>query len=476
MKKLFSFVLVLCLCLSGCTKTPNDSLPNIYTETEQSDTSSDNLLEEYLANPDILETPIREYGESTAFIQLEEDLGVRIAYPETELDDLNQAIESWITDTVSYFEYESADAIDMEDSAELTVDYDSYLTGNIVSVKFSGLYDKPYLAHPIDIIATFHADLSTGKLLSLDGILTSDGRTALQNMVINDASLEAEIVDKHLLDLWALTSDGLEIILERGDYLPMSAGTVTLSYSYDELKNILLLPVENESEVSETEELTETELTENAQNNLPVTTIDPDKPMVALTFDDGPSKHTTRLLDIFATYGGKGTFFVVGNLIDNRADAVKRMAEEGHEVAGHSWSHRQLTKLTPSELTDQIMTTRAKIYEVTGVDSTVIRPPYGAFNSDVKEVCANLGIVMVNWSVDTLDWKNKNADMVYNAIMKDVKDGAIILCHDLHSTTVDAMERVIPDLIEQGYQLVTVSELLSCGDEEVCAGNVYNKR
>ena len=474
MKKLFSLFLVLCVFLSGCTKTQNDSLSN--TQIEQSGTSSDNLLEEYLANPNILETPIREYGESTAFIQLDEDLGVRIAYPETELDALNQAIETWITDTVSYFEYESADAIDMEDSAELTVDYDSFLTGNIVSVKFSGLYDKPYLAHPIDIIATFHADLSTGKLLSLDNILTSGGREVLQNMVIKDAQLEVEVVNEYLLDLWTLNSNGLEIILERGDYLPMSAGTVTLSYSYDELKDILLLPVENESEVSETEELTETELTENTENNLTVTTIDPDKPMVALTFDDGPSKHTAHLLDIFATYGGKGTFFVVGNLIDNRVDTVKRMADEGHEVAGHSWSHRQLTKLTPSELTDQIMTTRAKIYEVTGVDSTVIRPPYGAFNSDVKEVCANLGIVMVNWSLDTLDWKNKNADKVYNAIMEDVKDGAIILCHDLHGTTVEAMERVIPDLIEQGYQLVTVSELLSCGDEEVCAGNVYNKR
>ena len=168
--------------------------------------------------------------------------------------------------------------------------------------------------------------------------------------------------------------------------------------------------------------------------------------------------------------------FVIGNLIDSRADTVKRMSDEGHEVAGHSWSHRQLTKLTSDELTDQLMTTRAKICEVTDVDSTVIRPPYGAFNSDVKEVCSNLGIVMVNWSVDTLDWKNKNSDMVYNTIMNDVKDGDIILCHDLHGTTVDAMERVIPDLIEKGYQLVTVSELLSYGDEEVCAGKVYNKQ
>lgn len=474
MKKIISFFLILVVCLSGCNKPPIDSIRN--TETEQDVSSSDALLQEYLSNPDILRTPVREYGESTAFIHLEDNLGIRIAYPETELTALNEVIENWIESTVSYFESESATASDTEDSAELTVDYDSYLTCNIVSVKFSGLYDKPYLAHPFDIIATFHADTTNGKLIYLDDILTSDGRKLLQNMVVKDAGIEDDVIDEHLLDLWTLNSDGLEIILERGDYLPMSDGTVKLRYSYDALKDILLLPVENESEVPETEELTETEWTEIIENNLSATTIDPDKPMVALTFDDGPSKHTTRLLDIFATHGGKGTFFVIGNLIDSRVDTVKRMADEGHEVAGHSWSHRQLTKLTPDGLTDQIMTTRAKIYEITGIDSTIIRPPYGAFNSNVKEICSNLGIVMVNWSVDTLDWKNKNADMVYNAIMKDVKDGAIILCHDLHGTTVDAMKRVIPDLIEQGYQLVTVSELLSYSDEEVSAGNVYNKQ
>lgn len=474
MQKIISLFLILVLCLSSCSKPPMDSIRN--TETEQDVSSSDALLEEYLSNPDILRTPVREYGESTAFIQLEEDLGVRIAYPETKLAALNEAIENWITDTVSYFESESTTTTDTKESAELTVDYDSYLTGNIVSVKFSGLFDKPYSAHPFDIIATFHADITTGKLIYLDDILASGGREVLQRMVIKNGGIEDEVIDEHLLDLWTLNSDGLEIILERGDYLPMSEGTVILHYSYDEVKDILLLPVENAATATETEELTETERMENTEQNLSATTIDPDKPMVALTFDDGPSKHTARLLDIFATHGGKGTFFVIGNLIDSRADTVKRMSDEGHEVAGHSWNHRQLTKLTSDELTDQLMTTRAKICEVTGVDSTVIRPPYGAFNSDVKKICSNLGIVMVNWSVDTLDWKNKNADMVYNAIMSDVKDGDIILCHDLHATTVDAMERVIPDLIEKGYQLVTVSELLSYGDEEVCAGEVYNKK
>ena len=198
--------------------------------------------------------------------------------------------------------------------------------------------------------------------------------------------------------------------------------------------------------------------------------------MIALTFDDGPSKHTQRLLDIFEQYGGKGTFFVVGNVIENRQESLNRMVADGHEIGGHSWDHRQLTKLSSEDMTDQIMNTRAMIYSLTGVDTTIIRPPYGSYNDETKRICAENGIVIINWSLDTLDWKTRDADKVYEAIMSQVKDGDIILCHDLHGSTVEAMERVIPDLIAQGYQLVTVSELLSYGDTEVSAGSVHTKR
>ncbi len=179
--------------------------------------------------------------------------------------------------------------------------------------------------------------------------------------------------------------------------------------------------------------------------------------------------------DIFSKYGGKGTFFVVGNQIDNRAETVKRTAAEGHEIGNHSWSHRQLTNLSKQEMTDQIMSTKAKVYEVTGVDMNLIRPTYGASNDSLKALANELGCSLVNWSVDTEDWRTKNADAVYNAIMKDAKEGAIILCHDLHGTTVDAMERVIPDLIAQGYDLVTVTELLTSDGDEMVPGQMYYK-
>lgn len=204
--------------------------------------------------------------------------------------------------------------------------------------------------------------------------------------------------------------------------------------------------------------------------------VDPSKPMLALTFDDGPSVHTERLLNIFMTYGGKGTFFVVGNKIAGREAILKRMADEGHEIGGHGWNHANLSQLGEQGIVDQIMMTRAKIYSATGYDCHIIRPPYGARSDMLGWTAAKLGVGLVLWSVDTLDWKTRNADAVYNAVTANARDGAIILCHDLHGTTVDAMERVIPALINAGYQLVTVSEMMSCSANPFQAGNVYNRK
>lgn len=477
-QKIMILFLMICFLLAGCTGQQNDMI-----------SPPEALLEEYLANLEVLDTPNHEYGEISGYIQFEDELMVRILYPESTLPVLNDTIISWVEDIVSEYQTEANANSNHGDCAELSADYDSYLVNdNLVSIKITGLFDKPFLAHPIDIIATFHANLETGELITLDDLLLPNGRQALQNMVVKDAGLEAEVIDKALLNLWTLTADGLEIILKRGDYLPMSAGTVTLMYPLEELEGILTLAgnhSENGSEKPEAESPQESDsdalppedtIPSDPEGATPLPTIDPTKPMIALTFDDGPSKYTDRLLDAFASNGGKGTFFVVGNIIDNHPDTLKRIVSEGHQIGGHSWDHRQLTKLSREDITGQIMNTRAKILEITGADTTMIRPPYGSYNDDVKQVCTNLGIFMVNWSIDTLDWKHKDANKICDAILNDVQNGDIILCHDLYATTVDAMELVIPALIEKGYQLVTVSELLEYGGNDITAGNVYKKQ
>ena len=302
-------------------------------------------------------------------------------------------------------------------------------------------------------------------------------------MAAEDGGVKAESVDEGLLNHWLVTPEGLEITLARGDYLPMSDGTKVLQYTYEELEEILKPDVEPEEDAEVPESMSETEAPEETEEETetedtkdPADLPDPNKPMLALTFDDGPGTHTERLLDVFEANGGKGTFFVVGNMVGDRPETVSRMAAEGHELAGHSWNHRQLTELGEEDLKKQLLNTRAKIYDVTGVDTTLVRPPYGSFDEDVKAACKKYGITMVNWSVDTLDWKYRDANYVYKSVMEQAKDGAIILCHDLHGTTVDAMERAIPALIDQGYQLVTVSQLLTSQGGEIEAGKVYYKR
>lgn len=462
-------------------------------------------LEAYLEELNLLESSVREYGEGNSFQVMDEDFVARIFYPEGEIRSLSDAVDQWVMDTIDHYQKEAVGSAEDGDTAELTVDYNSYLIeGEWISIKLSGIFDKPYLAHPVDVSVTFNASQSGGQLLELNDVLKEGGMEILRDKVAADAGIEKEDADDRFLDHWLLTHDGVEITLVRGDYLPMSEGTKVFSYSYSELKDILAegFPgsgdvkeraeeepksgsTESEEETPENSGETEKEPGASTEAALPGDSVNTEAdgnseasegPMLALTFDDGPSAHTGRLLDIFAAHGGKGTFFIVGNMIDTYPDLVKRTAAEGHELGGHSWNHRQLTKLGSEELKDQMMTTRAKIFDVTGKDTMILRPPYGSSNKEVEAMAGSLGIALVNWSVDTLDWKNKNPDAIKKVILDQAADGAIILCHDLHKTTVDAMESVIPELIAKGYRLVTVSELLSSQGGTVTAGKMYYKR
>lgn len=458
------FLVLVLLVLTGCSGGEESRKASVF--------DSDLIKTEALGSCE------HEYGEEASCIMFGEKLMVTILYPKTNIEKLDEMIEQWTADTVTLYQLETTSE-DLKEPAELTVAYNSYITQNgIVSVEFTGIYSASYLAHPIDITETFNADSKTGKIIEIDDLLRDGKRSEIEKNIIDKFKIDAEFVDEDLLKYWVLNDKELKVILPQGEFLSMFEGTKQALFTKKELKKILKQEEYNEPEELTTKNQQTTEkqvLSESVKTDDTPDNIDETKPMIALTFDDGPSAHTNRLLDIFAKYGGKGTFFVLGNTLDNRKDTLKRIVNDGHEIGNHSWSHRQFTNLSKEEITDQIMMTRDKIYEITGYDCKIVRPPYGACNDTVKAVGKELGMTYVCWSVDTLDWKSKNADAVYKEVMDYVSDGAIILCHDLHKTTVDAMEKVIPDLIEKGYQLVTVSELLSRGSNEIAVGKVYYK-
>ena len=197
------------------------------------------------------------------------------------------------------------------------------------------------------------------------------------------------------------------------------------------------------------------------------------KKLVALTFDDGPQRtQTTRLLDFLKEQGVHVTFFMVGVSIKEAPEIVRRAAAEGHQVASHTYNHKDLTKLGPERLAQEIGDTAALLEELTGYRPTAMRPPYGAQNAAVQ---AAAGTPLILWSIDPKDWSTRDADKSYTRVLSNVRDGDIVLLHDLYRESVEAAERIIPALKEQGYTFVTVDQLLAARGGAKPGDVVYNR-
>ncbi|MDA2805087.1 polysaccharide deacetylase family protein [Nocardiopsis suaedae] len=194
-------------------------------------------------------------------------------------------------------------------------------------------------------------------------------------------------------------------------------------------------------------------------------------PCVALTFDDGPGEHTERLLDAMDDYDAKGTFYLLGMLAAEFPDIAARITEEGHEAGAHSWKHDDLAGKSASGVSDDSVRTSEAIEKATGQWPQTMRPPYGSFNATTKR---SVGAPLVLWDVDTMDWKVRDAAEVADTAVEQTRPGSIVLMHDIHPTTVDAVPEILERLHAKGYHFVTVSQLFS--DLEMDDGTVYRRR
>lgn len=206
-------------------------------------------------------------------------------------------------------------------------------------------------------------------------------------------------------------------------------------------------------------------------NTASLYTVNPNKKMVALTYDDGPYTPVTgRILDCLEKNKARATFFVVGSRVDTYSDCIKREAKLGCEIANHTYSHTSLTKLSKSDIKNEIEKTDNLIKKYTGNSVNLVRAPGGAVNQTVKDSVSH---PLINWSVDTLDWSHRTASKTVSNIKANVRDGSIVLMHDLYSATADASETIIPYLVKNGYQLVTVSEMMDAKGVTMKNGNLY---
>lgn len=188
-------------------------------------------------------------------------------------------------------------------------------------------------------------------------------------------------------------------------------------------------------------------------------------PYVALTFDDGPSSaYTPRVLDILRRYGVKATFFVLGENAARNRSILARAVAEGHEIGSHTWSHVKLTGTGTERILSEMNRTSEVIREAIGRYPSIMRPPYGATNSNLQDLMmSRYGMPSILWDVDTQDWKHPGVSVVVRRAVSNAKNGSIILLHDIHASTLDAVEGVVRGLLERGFRLVTVSELIELG-------------
>ncbi len=188
-----------------------------------------------------------------------------------------------------------------------------------------------------------------------------------------------------------------------------------------------------------------------------------DGPFIALTFDDGPSAALTpKLLDLLAARHLKATFFVVGQNAADHPDILKRAVREGHEIANHSWSHPNLGKMSDDAVRRELQKTDDAITAAIGKRPTLMRPPYGSITARQKKwIHEEFGYRIIIWDVDPLDWKRPGPSVVTARILKETKAGSIVLAHDIHPPTIEAMPATFDQLMKKGFKSVTVTELLA---------------
>lgn len=207
-------------------------------------------------------------------------------------------------------------------------------------------------------------------------------------------------------------------------------------------------------------------LKDEAQNNV-------NGSFVALTFDDGPDEKTTaEILDILEKYNAKATFFIIGKQAKQFPEILKRQIANGHEIANHTFSHANLKRLSAKEMQNEIYKTDKIVSKATGVTPSLVRAPYGSVNAKVKKA---INKPFIYWSIETRDWQTKDEQATTNAVLKNVEDGDIVLMHDIIPSTAKAVETIVKELTNKGFNLVTVSEMFKLKNIPLEKGTQYFK-
>ena len=327
-------------------------------------------------------------------------------------------------------------------------------------------------AHPVSLTHFWTFDKKSGEIISLEDFTerSNEAIEAIINYAKDNIAQTIKRRDKPELDLnGIITKESLSnfIITDNGNSLAWPLGQASLlPSSYGEMT--ITVPISSVSKYLQNPTARKLANIPKPPEPKPEPAPAPAAPapapttgnkVIALTFDDGPGPYTVHLLDILDQYGAKATFFLIGSKVSGQASVVRSTQARGHQLGNHSWSHPELPKLSVDQIAGEIDRTNEAIRQATGVKPSILRPPYGAVNGVVLEQIRLRGMSSILWSVDTRDWADRNSQIVCSRAVAGARPGAVILMHDIHQTSVNAVPCILSSLKQQGYSFVTIQRL-----------------
>ena len=384
------------------------------------------------------------------------DAVISIHYPKTNIKELDREIESDIVKQYMAFSKEYGNSDYLMDRDELNIDYQyDKSNNNYISITLTIYINSYKLQYPSWSVITYNFDGNKKEKLQLSDFFSEKELIKLKQK-IKSMMLEKYqdcIIVENLEQLLAQDFSNYPYFSFDQDNFYFYFPEEKLASDYHEIITISI----PQSELSSTISLVSSKQQEETISiGKQQSIIDPTKPVVALTFDDGPSRYTEEILETLRRNEVCATFFVLGNKVEDYQEVLKKSVSYHNELGNHSYNHKWLSRLPINSLKEQIEKTQQVLQETLSYQPKYLRPTYGSVNDRIRK---NTELKIVLWTVDTKDWKITNVDRIIEKATTNIKDGDIILMHDIFERSSQALEEIIPILKEQGFQFVTISEL-----------------
>ena len=397
---------------------------------------------------------------------------VSIEYPITENEKINRLISESIDKIDRDFQNTVLLATVFDKPMTETISYQvTHNTSEALSIVVNIKQDMNG-AHPASMTQFWTFDKKSGEVVGLADFTeqSDEAAEAIMSAAKDNISQTIkqrqqpeidlnEIINKEALSNFIITNNGNSLAwpLGQASLLPSSYGELTITVPISSVSKYLQNPTARK--LANIPKPPEPKPAPAPAPAAPTPAPTTGNKVIALTFDDGPGPYTAHLLDILDQYGAKATFFLIGSKVSGQASVVRSIQARGHQLGNHSWSHPELPKLSVDQIAGEIDRTNEAIRQATGVKPSILRPPYGAVNGVVLEQLRLRNMSSILWSVDTRDWADRNSQIVCSRAVAGARPGAVILMHDIHQTSVNAVPCILSSLKQQGYSFVTIQRL-----------------